>query len=58
MEQFIGKNVKLILFDGYVKRGILRSTDNLFYYLEFSDGSVVGINKTTVKQISEGGHSR
>lgn len=53
IEKFIGKTVKLQQFDGFSKYGILESHDNIFYYIRYKDGSVRGINKTTVKEISE-----
>jgi hypothetical protein len=57
-EDLIGRHVKVVKKDDFVKRGLLLSTDNSFLKLQFDDGSTVYIALTDVSQVYENGGGR
>ena len=65
LNDFINKNVVIILNDNYKKFGKLTSVDEIFLYLEYYNGKRVVISKSDIKTIEYdeqaekyGGHSQ
>lgn len=54
-EDLIGKHVRVVKKDNFIKRGLLLSTDNGFLKLQFDDCSIVYIALADVSQVYENG---
>jgi ribosome maturation factor RimP len=59
-ESLIGKKIRVVQEDDYVKYGTLKSCDNDFIVLIFSDGreSLISIDFIKSAEIVEGNHER
>jgi len=50
-ERFLGKKVKVVQKDGFIKHGILKEVSEGFIILEFNDGSLNMIKKEFIISI-------
>lgn len=50
-EKFIGKRVKIVQKDNFIKSGICNGYNESFIFLEFDNGTELSISFDTIKEI-------